>query len=74
MSNIEEIRNKIGNLKISHNFMDDCLGIVLCEYFDSHLDRPDQEPNETGWTDWVIEQTDIALDLIAEQLGINISN
>lgn len=47
----------------------DNLAIVLVSYFEDHIDRPLDDPNdeETGWGVWSIKKTEEALDHIAEQ-------
>lgn len=48
----------------------DNLAIVLASYFSRHIDRPgeDVDDTETGWGKWVLQKTDEALDLIAEEI------
>ena len=66
-----ELRNKIGCLHVEDAPISDNLAIVLCSYFEKHLDRPADDPeSEHGWGEWVEKKTNEALDMIGKQLAL----
>lgn len=72
------IRNRIGCLFVKplepgvHDTTgEDNLAIALATYFESHTDRPaddPQHPEHEAWGKWAIERTDALLDRIVEEL------
>lgn len=65
-----ELRNLLAGAYVEKVSDSDNLSIVLCSYFESHTDRPDNDPDtENGWGEWAEQKADEALDLIAKQLG-----
>ncbi len=69
MSNLEETRSRIGGIPVEETPGSDNLGIALAAYFEKHLDRPKDDPDdEHGWGVWVMQKTNAALDLIAAEL------
>jgi hypothetical protein len=69
MSKVEQ-RNRIGFIFVEDDgARGDNLAIALASYFSGHMDRPEDDPDdtETGWGEWVIAKTNRALDRIAEE-------
>lgn len=69
MSTDTKSRNLLGGLPVEAGNSDN-LAIVLCSYFERHLDHPEEREmdDELGWTKWALKKTDEALDLIVEEL------
>lgn len=62
-------RNELGNLNIERGDSDN-LGIALCSYFESHIERPRDDPEgELGWGEWVVDKSNEALDYLAEKIN-----
>ena len=62
----EQLKAVIGGGMLEDSAMSDTLAIALCTYFEKHMNRPDDDPedDEKGWSKWVIEKCEEALDLI----------
>ena len=72
MNKRTELKNKLGMIHVEESGSSDNLGIVLISYFESHLDRPeDDEESESGWGVWAVEKADKALDRIIKELENN---
>ena len=71
MFDLPKLKAQIGYLKVEDDPTSENLAVVLCCYFESHIARPiddeNAEENDCGWTPWVSEQADNALDLIVKQ-------
>lgn len=69
--NKEEVRrrNIIGGFSIEEGDGDN-LAIALACYFEKHMNRPENDPEDTelGWSDWVMEKTETALGMIEKQM------
>lgn len=73
------LRNRIGNLFVKplEAGAADCTGednlaIALATYFESHPDRPADDPphpEHEAWGRWALERTDALLDRIVEELS-----
>ena len=63
-------RNIVGNVAVEESHDTDNLAIVLASYFSGHINRPSDDPDdaELGWGEWVLEKTNAALDLIADEI------
>jgi hypothetical protein len=64
-----KLRHLFGNLDCRNGSEnDDNLGIALATYFSKRLDRPEDDPedDETGWSEWVLQNTYALLDRIGE--------
>lgn len=66
-------RNFVGSIHVEKgeaSVMSDNLAIVLCSYFEGHVDRPeyDEIDPDKGWSKWALQKTDEALDIIAAEL------
>lgn len=54
----------------------DNLSIALATYFEKHMDRPtdDEDDPELGWSPWVMQKTEKALDLLTDDIEKLISD
>jgi hypothetical protein len=67
MSTEEQLAiNRLGGIPVEDCPRSDNLAIVLATYFSEHMDRPENDPENTdlGWGEWVLKKTDEALALI----------
>lgn len=61
-------RNELGSVLLEPQGGDN-LGIALATYFEKHMDRPRDDPDdENGWSLWVLDKTHAALDLILAEM------
>lgn len=46
-------------LNLDHDDSGDALSVAIATYYDTHPDKPDNDPidDETGWGQWVMEQS-----------------
>lgn len=62
----ERFRNQIGCFMVENDMNADNLAVVLCTYFEGHLDRPKPDPHtENGWGAWAEQQANRVLDDLA---------
>lgn len=71
----DKLNEIIGGCLIEESTMSDLLVTVLCTYFEKHIDRPVDDPqdDEEGWGKWAIAKTDNAIKFIAEDVANAIS-
>lgn len=72
-----EIIRRLGAASVERGANRDSLGIVPANYFQTHWQRPEPdeaeegEEDDSGWSPWVLQKTNEALDYIVEQVDGN---
>lgn len=62
----ERLRNLIGCFMVENDMNADNLAVVLCTYFEGHVDRPKPDPRtENGWGAWAEREANRVLDELA---------
>ena len=67
----EDLVHLLSSLDIEKDeVISDNLTIVLATYFSEHMERPEDDPEDTdfGWGRWVMERTEATIDYMADQI------
>lgn len=61
----QDLRSRLADVSVEGEPCSDNLAIVICTYFERHLERPEDDPeSDYGWGEWTLRKTDEALDRI----------
>lgn len=63
----DRLYREFGYLAMDESPTADNLGIALCQYFESHPDRPeDDEDTDSGWGQWVEDRACAIIDKLVQ--------
>lgn len=65
-----KIKRAIESCTVEDDYMADNIAIVLCTYFENHMNRPENDPkdDDKGWSKWVISKYEKAMKLIVKDI------
>lgn len=68
MIDYPKLRCLLGSMPVEKEPGSENLATVLFEYFETHIDRPDEPTDEYGNSPWVVEKANEALDVIVSEM------
>lgn len=65
----QRLRNLIGGHDCEPDVTcSDNLAIAIISYFESHMDCPDDDQTEDGWSQWATDKTNAVLDRLTDEV------